>query len=228
MIAPRRALSGRLGPAAIALLAAAVIGLAAAPSAVADPPPNRTVNYQIRRNGDPIGTHRVVFERGEGERFTVTHRIDIRVTILALEAYRYVMDSRETWEGDRLLGLYANTDKNGEALQVFGRASGSGIRLRGPTGPTQAPTDAVPSSPQHFVFDRARTSMIEAEDGRVLRVRVSPPAEESLRLGGRDVPCRRVRVSGGLDATLWYAPSGILVRKRLRAPDGSTILTVLM
>ena len=65
----------------------------------------------------------------------------------------------------------------------------------------------------------------EAEDGTVRRVRVSAPATESLTLGGRAVPCRRVTVSGDLDATLWYGPSGILVRKRLTAPDGSTILT---
>ena len=138
------------------------------------------------------------------------------------------MRSRETWEGDRLLGLTASTDRNGDALSVFARAGDDALRLRGPSGRTELPPHAVPSSPQHFVFDRPRPVMFEAEDGRRLDVRVSEPAPEALRLGGRDVPCRRVRVRGDLDATLWYAPSGILVRKRLRAPDGSTILTVLM
>lgn len=192
----------------------------------ADPPPNRTVRYQIRRNGDPIGTHEVVFAR-QGERFTVHHRIDIRVTVLALEAYSYQMDSRETWQGDRLLGLTSSTDKNGDALRVFARASGERIRIRAPEGTREVPADAVPTSPQHWVFDRPRTVMFEAEDGTLRNVRVSAPATESLTLGGRSVACRRVTVSGDLDATLWYGPSDILVRKRLTAPDGSTILTVL-
>jgi len=194
----------------------------------ADPPPNRTVRYEIRRDGDPIGTHRVDFERrGVEGRFTVHHRIQIRVRVLSFEAYRYTMDSRETWQGQRLLGLSASTDRNGDALTVFMRASGGMLRIRGPEGRAEVPAQAVPSSPQHFVFDSARTVMVEAEDGRALDVRVSGPVVEELALGGRQVPCRRVRVRGDLDATLWYAPSGILVRKRLTAPDGSTILTVL-
>ncbi|MCA9604541.1 MAG: hypothetical protein KC619_03030 [Myxococcales bacterium] len=209
-----------------ALLVLAVSCLAVASVVHADPPPSRTVRYEIRRNGDPIGTHQVVFAR-QGERFTVHHRIDIRVTVLALEAYSYQMDSRETWQGDRLLGLTSSTDKNGEALRVFARASGEQLRIRAPEGQHQIPADAVPTSPQHWVFDRPRAVMFEAEDGTVRRVRVSAPATESLTLGGRAVPCRRVTVSGDLDATLWYGPSNILVKKRLTAPDGSTILTVL-
>ncbi|MCB9594916.1 MAG: hypothetical protein H6719_19495 [Sandaracinaceae bacterium] len=204
----------------------ALAALAIASVVRADPPPDRTVRYQIRRNGDPIGTHQVVFER-HGERFTVHHRIDIRVTVLSLEAYSYQMDSRETWQGDRLLGLTTSTDRNGDALRVLGRASGDVLRLRGPEGARELPANAVPSSPQHWVFDQPRPVMFEAEDARVLAVRVSAPTTESLTLGGRAVPCRRVTVSGDLDATLWYGPSGILVRKRLTAPDGSTILTVL-
>lgn len=202
------------------------LALALAGAVRADPPPARTVSYEIRRNGDPIGTHRVVVAH-QGARFTVHHRIDIRVTVLALEAYAYQMDSRETWEGDRLLGLTSSTDRNGDALRVFARASGERLRIRAPSGSREVSADAVPSSPQHWVFDRPRPVMFEAEDGRVLNVRVAAPVEEALTLGGRSVACRRVAVSGDLDATLWYGPSGLLVRKRLTAPDGSTILTVL-
>lgn len=230
--AHRRAAARRVGAAGVfvALLGLASVGRLDVVRA--DPPPDRTVSYEIRRNGDPIGTHRVTFARqpsaGHPERFTVHHEIQIRVTLLALEAYRYTMDSRETWEGDRLLGLFASTDKNGDALRVFARAGGGGVRVRAPRGEARAPADAVPSSPQHDVFDVPRTTMIDAEDGRLLDVQVSAPATETLELGGRRVRCRRYTVSGDLDATLWYAPSGILVRKRLTAPDGSTILTVLM
>ncbi|MBX3275666.1 MAG: hypothetical protein KF729_35730 [Sandaracinaceae bacterium] len=208
------------------LVIVALALLASAGAVRADPPPDRTVSYRIERNGDRIGTHRVVFARA-GERLTVHHRIDIRVTVLRFEAYAYQMDSRETWEGDRLLGLTTSTDRNGDALRVFARASGERLRIRAPEGAREAPAHAVPSSPQHWVFDRPRTVMFEAEDGRLLSVRVSAPETESLELGGERVACRRVTVAGDLDATLWYAPSGILVRKRLTAPDGSTVLSRL-
>jgi len=209
------------------IVALALACLAGAAVVRADPPDGRTVRYQIRRNGDPIGTHQVQFQRS-GERHTIEHRIRIRVTVLALEAYSYSMDSRETWDGARLLGLRATTDRNGEGLTTFARISGEQIRVRGAEGRATAPAHAVPSSPQHWVFDRPRPVMIDAEDGELLNVRTSAPTTETLELGGRPVECRRVNVTGDLDATLWYAPSDILVRKRLTAPDGSTILTVLM
>lgn len=208
------------------ILAVLALAVAVVLPARAERPPERSVRYEIRRNGDPIGTHRVTF-RHQGERFTVEHRIEIRVTVLALEAYHYSMNSRETWEGERLLGLQATTDRNGDPLTVLARASRDAIRIRAPEGRRQAPAHAVPSSPQHFVFERPRPVMIEAEDGELLRVRTEGPREETLRLGGRSVPCRRVEVRGDLDATLWYGPSGVLVKKRLTAPDGSTVLTVL-
>lgn len=72
MTRPRRA--------ALALFVIVPLALAMVGVVRADPPPNRTLDYTILRNGDPIGTHHVVFAR-QGERFTVTHRIDIRVIL---------------------------------------------------------------------------------------------------------------------------------------------------
>ncbi len=190
-------------------------------------PPDSSVRYEIRRNGDRIGTHRVTFAH-QGERLTVHHEIDIRVTILSLEAYRYTMDSRETWEGPRLLGLAASTDKNGDPLRVFARASHGGIRVRGAVGQHDAPAEAVPSSPQFDVFDQPRTTMIEAEDGRLVHVTVSAPRSERVRAGGHELDARRYDVRGGMDATLWYDATGVLVQKRLTAPDGSQVMTILL
>jgi len=38
---------------------------------------------------------------------------------------------------------------------------------------------------------------------------------------------RRYEVTGEHTATLWYDDDGVLVRKRLRASDGSTVVTVM-
>jgi uncharacterized protein DUF6134 len=212
-------------PIALSILALASAALLS--PARADPPPDRTVRYQVRRNGDSIGTHRVVFAR-QGVRHRITHEIRIRVTVLRLEAYRWEMNSQEVWEGDRLLGLSASTDRNGDPLTVFARLAGTTIRVRGPAGQRSVPPDAVPSAPQHDVFARPRPWMIEAEDGRVIRVRVSAAESVRIRVGGTEVPCRRYRVSGGLEATLTYAEdTGILVHKVQTAPDGSQIFTVM-
>lgn len=207
---------------ALLVLAAPVF---AAP--VSASPPDRVLDYTITRNGDEIGTHRVRFET-TGDRLSVEHDVHISVTVLSIEAYHYDLSARETWEGDRLLGLSSTTDRNGTPLSVSARSHASGIRIDRPSGARETSlANAVPADPHWNVFGKRRTQMIMAEDGVVRRVDVSAPVAEVQRIGGRRVLCRRYDVSGDHSATLWYDSTGFLVLKRLRAPDGSTVMTRL-
>lgn len=205
-------------------LSALACALAVAPAA-GEPPPGGVHDYRILRDGSPIGTHRVEI-RSRGDRLAIRHRIDIRVTIAGWDAYTYRLDSAEFWHGDRLTRLTSHTNKNGTPLSV--RASLRGQRLvvagaqRG-----HAPPDAVPASPAWNVLERRPRRMIDAESGQLWHVRVSEGEPATLRVGGRPVRTRRYRVRGDLEATLWYGPRGILVKKRLAAPDGSTVESVL-
>ena len=183
--------------------------------------------YVISRNGDRIGTHHVSFDRA-GDRMTVQHDLSIRVTVLSLEAYRYDLRARETWSGDRLVGFHSSTYKNGDSLQVFARAGSSGIRIRGHEGGrATAPGAAIPADPHWNVLTRPRTHMIEAEDGSVRRVEVSGPHRAAIRVRGERTVANRYDVTGDHEASLWYNEDGFLVKKRLTASDGSTVITVL-
>lgn len=208
----------------VACVAAAVSGTGLL-AALAAPPPSGTHRYRITRNGDPIGTHRVQL-RARGDRLAVQHEIDIRVSIAGWDAYRYQLSSAEFWSGDRLTRLSAYTNKNGAQLRVSATAAERHIQVRG-AARARAPLDAVPASPAWNVLERAPRTMIDAEDGRMLSVRVSELRRESVRAGNRRIDCRCYRVTGGLDARLCYGPGGVLVRKQLEAPDGSRIEEVL-
>jgi hypothetical protein len=188
---------------------------------------DRELRYDLVRNGDRIGEHRVRF-RQSGERQTVDHRIHISVRVLGIEAYHYDLSARETWEGDRLLGLQSTVDKNGEALRVLARSSSDGLRIRLPNGQAVgAPADAIVADPHLEVLHAGRAQMIDTDDGELSSVSVSGPTRETVRAGGREISARRYDVTGEHTATLWYDDDGLLVRKRLRASDGSTVVTVL-
>jgi len=116
----------------VALALGLTVGLARADAE------GRVIDYRITRNGDDIGTHRVRFERGDSQ-MTLEHEISIRVRILALEAYRYDLRAREVWREGRLVGFSSTTDRNGDALQVFARRGGSGIRVRAAGGERVTP-----------------------------------------------------------------------------------------
>jgi len=192
----------------------------------ADPPSDRVAAYTIVRNGSVIGSHAVRFQ-AVGDRVVVQHRVRIRVDILVFNAYSYDLESREDWRSDRLVRMTARTNKNGTPLSVSARLVGAGLRVQATERTGVAPVGAVPASPSWNVLSRRPDRMIDAETGEILRVRVSAPRPEGVRLGARTVPCQRFDVSGGLDATLWYGPSGVLVKKRLTAPDDSTVVTLM-
>jgi hypothetical protein len=187
--------------------------------------PSAEMSYRILRNGDAIGTHELRM-RSRGDRLALQHKIHIQVSIAGFDAYVYDMTSSEFWEGDRLTRFSTHTNKNGTRLSVSAALSGANLRITGGSTAT-APATAVPDSP-HFDFLRRRPGhMIDAESGRVLSVRVSGPADETIRAGNTSIPTRRYRVSGDLDGTYWYRADGVLVKKRLIAPDGSEIFTVV-
>ena len=188
-------------------------------------PPRGSYQYTITRNGDAIGTHRTEL-RARGDRLVVQHDVDIRVQIAGWEAYRYRLSSSEFWDGDRLTRLTAHTNKNGTPLAVMARAADRHIEIRG-ANEARASLEAVPASPAWNVLERRPRTMIDAENGETLSVRVGEPRAATIRAAGRSVACRCYRVAGELSADLCYRADGVLVRKRLRAPDGSTVVELL-
>ena len=212
----RAVVAGCAGSAALATLA-----LASA-LAHAEPPEQAAAAFAIERNGTPIGTHRVRYSRDRTD-VIVSHEIEIQVTLAFVDFYRYRLTSRERWRGSRLIALDARVNKNGAPLQVMLRAMRRETVVQTAAGRVTAPADVVPQSPSWNVLTTARTTMLDAETGALVPVRVAGPAAEAIPLRGASVPTRRYQVRGGDRATLWYDARDMLVRKRLQAPDGSTI-----
>ena len=148
------------------------------------------------------------------------------MSIVGWDAYTYRMESAEFWDGDRLTRMTAHTNKNGTPLSVQASLRDSALVVTG-SERGRAPAGAVPASPAWNVLERQPRQMIDAESGALWNVRVSAGESARLRVGGRTIATRRYRVRGDLEATLWYGPQGLLVKKRLTAPDGSTVESLL-
>lgn len=192
----------------------------------AEPPEGTTLEFAIQRNGSQIGTHRISYSRDRTD-VMVDHVIDIQVGVGFVDLYRYHLTSRERWRAGRLIGLDAHVNKNGEPLQVMLRAMRHDTTVQSPSGSRTVPEGVVPQSPSWNVFavaaSGARTAMIDAETGVLATVSVTGPAAETITVGGASRATRRYAVHGADNATLWYDEHDLLVKKRLLAPDGSTI-----
>ncbi|UYN93386.1 MAG: hypothetical protein KIT25_15125 [Enhydrobacter sp.] len=200
--------------------------------------------YSILRDGVPIGSHVLRFER-DGPRRVVTARVRVEVRVLGVTAYRLVHDSHEVWEGDRLQQLTTATDNNGKRFAVHARRTAEGLVVA-----RQQPADSGTAAAQFDGFaaagtDRAtlpastlptslwnvrqvgQAALLHTQHGRLVRPRIVAGPRETVRTAGGPVEATRYTYSGDLRMTQWFDDRGRWVRSTFQAFDGSTIEYIL-
>ena len=158
----------------------------------------RTLEFDVLREGSPIGTHRVTIDDRDGET-RVDIAIDLAVRFAFLTVYRYTHRSREIWRDGRLAALDAQTDDNGERTQVEARATAEGLAVTGSGGVYIAAHDTIPTS--YWNRDKlARDRLLDTQSGKLIDV-------TAQRLTN-DASGATWRLSGDLEADLAYGPTG--------------------
>jgi hypothetical protein len=180
------------------------------------------IRFDVRRNGDLVGSHTVSFTR-DGERLATSTRFEVAVDVLFITAYRYVYASEATWTGACLEALTATTDDNGKESAVRVSRSGQELLVCGPQGTASAGLATLPT--EHWAYAVVGDdAVINTITGRVNRVDISPAVTETVKLAdGRAVTARRYVYSGELDNEVWYDAEGRWVKMRFPAKDGSSI-----
>lgn len=153
--------------------------------------------FRILRDGSDIGRHRLQATR-EGEEFSIAIDIEIRVRILGITAYRYELQNRERWTGQRLLGLVSTTNDDGTDNFVRVRRVEGGLEVDGSGHSGLVPASAVASS--YYVTDfMDRRPWLSSQSGEPLTV-------ETVRSARGDGA--RWDVSGEVNTALFYNASG--------------------
>ncbi|MDX1541941.1 MAG: DUF6134 family protein [Geminicoccaceae bacterium] len=185
----------------------------------------RPIRFQARRDGSPIGTHRLDF-REEGDRLIVDIEIAFEVKILFLTVYRYHHTNRETWRNGRLAAIETRTDDDGDLFRVSGRAVGDRFEVDGSSGRLSLPAEIVPSS----YWDEAMTTRgqwLDTQAGKLARSAVKAQPAEAVVIGGQPVQAKRYALVGDITCDLWYH-QGEWVKLLFIGEDGSTIDYVRM
>ena len=185
-------------------LSAALPAAAAAPSRPLAHP--RALSFDILRNGAVIGRHTMRFAE-DGARLTVDIEIRIKVRFAAIPVFRYEHNSREIWQGGRLVALDTSTNDDGTPFRVKARADGDHLVVDGSVGHLIVPGDIMPTS----YWDRrmvAQSEALDSQRGRVVHLVITPGAPDTIEVDGALAATERYGVSGDLDMTLWYLPGG--------------------
>lgn len=147
----------------VASAAAATLPLFGLPSHASTPVP-RDIRFIALWQGSPVGEHHVTF-RMEGDRVTVSTRIDITVKVLFFTVFRLRHFAREVWRGGRLDSVESTTEQDAELMEVSGSATGQGFRIVGSEGPYLADGHLMSSNSLWDIRIVRETRLIDVQHG---------------------------------------------------------------
>lgn len=167
----------------------------------------RRFDFEVLRNGRPIGSHVAVVDKREGET-VVQVAVDFAVTFGPFTLYRYRHRSTERWRDGRLATIEAETDDDGTKLWLRARAEGDRIVLDGPDGRQEGPAGTIPSSYWNPALRTAK-AWIETHWGILGPIEVTKGAPVTVRLRGREVQAIPHRIfSEKAEVTPLYTEDG--------------------
>ena len=189
-------------------LAAAMPAGLALPAFAAD---GASREFEVLRDGAPIGRQITTVSR-QGEALEVTVRVRLLVKVLGIGAYRYELDSRERWEGGRLVSLEGETNDDGEAQVARVRREGERLISSG-SWSGEIPDDAATTTYWTPAFLQ-RGTWISTQTGR--------PLCGGRAGGGGGDPRPRRPAGGGAVAGLGRHRPGAVLRRPGRV-DGQRL-----
>jgi hypothetical protein len=199
----------------------------AGPAAAGTQPVPRPLVFEIAREGDVVGHHRISF-RGEGDKLVVRSDLEIEVEMLSFTVYRYQQTREEVWRDGKLVALAAKADDDGTAHDIKGTAGPNGeIRMTSGKERWTLPPESVPASYWNQSMVTQKGPLVDSLTGRVFPNRVVKLGQETVRAGGRDVLATHYRLEGKRPRDVWYDASGRWVKMRAVGRDGSVAEWVL-
>ena len=180
------------------------------------------LEFEIRRDGRPVGRHTVHFHHdAAGLRAEAASELTVR--FLGIPFYRMRYHSVSDWQDGQLVRLDARTDDNGTVQEVRARRDGDLLRIEGSGGSATAPA-ALPIS-DHFNPGVIGTDvLLNTITGRLNRVQMIAEARETVETGGGGPrAATRYAYRGELEARVWYDDAGRWVGLQFQARDGSTV-----
>ena len=127
--------------------------------------------FSIWRDGSDIGRHRLDARLTE-QGFEIDIQIDIAVKFLGITAYRYELENREVWAGQRIVSVDSRGNDDGDRTRCRIARAGGALEIDGSGYSGSEPLDAVTTSYYAPAF-LDRRPWISTQSGKPLSISVS-------------------------------------------------------
>jgi hypothetical protein len=171
-----------------------------------------------------IGTLTDSVERGP-DAMRIESRLRIAVTVLGIVMYRQQCDTTEVMQGNRLVSLQSQSEKDGQHLETQGKAEGGKFVVNGTAGSFTGPANIVPSDP--WILEHSgEGTIVYASTGKISKAMVSGGSYETVTVNGASLTARHFTVMGDIRQDVWLDDRGVPVMFR-SVEDGTPIDFVL-
>ncbi len=186
------------------LIATFVLATLTTSVSVADDPAEQTLMFDVFLDGKKIGYHRFEID-GPRSNAAVRSEAKFDVKFLFVTAFSYRHTAQESWAGGCLDEIQARTDSNGKQLNVVGARTDDAFVIE-----TSEREAELPECVMSFAYwdpgFLEQPRLLNPQTGEYLEVEVEDLGSDVVRLDGREVPARSVRLTARqMDITLWYS-----------------------
>jgi hypothetical protein len=186
------------------LIATIVLATLTTSVSVADDPAEQTLMFDVFLDGKKIGYHRFEID-GPRSNAAVRSEAKFDVKFLFVTAFSYRHTAQESWAGGCLDEIQSRTDSNGKQLNVVGERTDDAFVIE-----TSEREAELPECVMSFAYwdpgFLEQPRLLNPQTGEYLEVEVENLGSDVVRLDGREVPARSVRLTARqMDITLWYS-----------------------
>jgi hypothetical protein len=196
---------------AVGLIGGALLIDGLAPAAAGTLPPD--LAFDIHRNGEKIGEHRVGFTPTPGGK-RVTSQIDVAVKVAFVTAYRYAQVGEDEWQDGVLVATRIRTNDDGKETLVSAEAQKGQLVVSGPTGGHTLPLGAMTDLNFWNQAITRQPRLIDSQSAEIVKIVCRPDKLETIRIHDRTIRAQRFVMSAtrGRSGLVWYDEAGRLVK----------------
>jgi hypothetical protein len=200
----------------------ALAGWQAAASPLAAIQDGSRLEFQVSRDGSPIGTHSLAFSRAAGA-LTVRIAASFCVGFGPITFYRYRHTGLEHWQDGRFMALETDTNDGGSIYRVRAKRTDAGIAIEvnGAAAHLARP-DTLPLT--HWALADMSAPLFNPETGKILGETARKQGPGTVALAdGRKIAATGYALAGDAPIEDWYDEASVWAALDAVGRDGSKI-----
>lgn len=189
-------------------------------------------SFEVWLDKQKIGTHTFSFNNNQLE-----SRADFNVKVLFINAYRYMHQADETWQGACLSSLKAHTEENKTVTDVNGQLHDKQFVVEKRSA-KNSDKQTLPACTLTFAYWNPeilkQARLLNPQNAEYLDVTVTAEGAKTIMVKGQSTLTRQYRLNGRLQGkdklkiTLWYDEKQEWVALESITPEGYKIVYKLV